>query len=128
MPIETAIYYDEKLVHAKCAGIVSREDLYSYQKTVWIDSVTYGFDCVFDMCKADLSTISFADLLPFASKAVMIDTGQPATKLAVVVSEEFQERLSKFYQSALELSPLNKTRSMQIFYETGEAEDWIRNC
>jgi len=127
MPIETKIDFEEKLVHATCKGEVSASELYDYQNAVWMNNVTYGYNCIFDMSGADLSQLNFSDLIPFATNAVNIDNGLSEAKLAVVIFEEFQEMLTKFYHALMELTSGENQRNLKIFYSGKEAINWVSN-
>jgi len=124
MTIDVNVYDSEKLVHAICTGLVTKEELFHFQDSIWSAGQHTGYDCIFDMLKADFCKIRYSDLLEYARSAAMLDYGHPLTKLAVVVSTSQQKILTEFYQAGLKLSSPS-TREIKITYSLDEAKDWI---
>ena len=98
MSIDVTICDRVKLVHATCIGLITKEELYHHQNSIWCTGQYTGYDCIFDMLNADFCKIQYNQLLTFSRTAAMVDYGQSPTKLAVIVSTNQQKRITEKYQ------------------------------
>jgi|WetSurMetagenome_2_1015567.scaffolds.fasta_scaffold497892_1 hypothetical protein len=126
MPITTTIDRHERLVHAIATGIVTNDDLMTYQESVWIKGGVSGYNGIFDGTHADFSRVNFSGLLAFSQNAAKVDLDAPPSKLAIVVSSQYLKQLAEFYRTATEALP-GDSRTTKIFHTYDDALAWVSN-
>ncbi len=126
MPITVTIDRNARLVHAIATGIISNDDLMTYQEDVWVKGDVVGYHGIFDGSLADFSQVSFTGLLAFSQTSAKVDQGAPQSKLAIVVGSQHSEQLADFYRTAKESLP-GHSRSTKLFYTIEEAFAWVSN-
>jgi hypothetical protein len=123
MTISVDIDRHRKLVRATCSGQVTVDELMDYQTETWLNSNVNGFDGLFDARQGDFGDIDVTSLLSFSNKAATIDQFVHPCKMAIVISDNEQRRLSEFYASAVGF--VNNTRTTRIFDSLESACEWL---
>lgn len=126
MPIISKTDNDNKLVYTTCTGLMSEDDFKLYVADVWGDLRHFGFNELFDTRQANWELFDFGYLLNVAKNASTLTTIDYNSKLAWVVEDGKQKKLTDFYKSAKSLLPVN-SRHLQAFYSEAEALDWLKN-
>jgi len=124
MPIKTLYDNESGLVQTTCSGKISYTDLSNYQKSVWLEPDVTGFNEIIDFSEADLSEISFSDLISLAENTPKVFALSLHSKLALITKTDHQKQLIEFYISVNTLAE-TPARSIKNFDSLNNALSWL---
>ncbi len=124
MAINCTLDHNARRVNTACTEQVTLQDFFRYQTDVWSNPAITGYDELFDARFGDFSSMSYGDFLEVAKRAAHLPTLTADARLAVVVTGDLQDYLSKFYLSAKQ-TVSNNSRQINIFKTLQEAETWL---
>ncbi len=125
MPIAYTIHSAQRLVDAVASGVLSREDIFRYQKEAWSQPEVRGYNEIVDMTAVtQISEISREGISSLAELSASMDAPQVLSKFAIVARAELHFGLGRMYQSFRE-SNHQSTKSVGVFRTREEAMEWI---
>ena len=125
MPIKNTINEEEKIIYTSCSGIMTEDDFKEYIHNVWSHGNYYGYNELFNTTEANWDDFDFGFLLYVAQSAAKLKTIDPNSKLAWVVLEGKQQKLTDFYISAKSMLPV-QSRALEAFFSRDEALAWLK--
>jgi hypothetical protein len=127
VPITYQINHDHRLVHARIAGALTRDDLLSYQREVWSLPEVRGYNQLVDASEMGEVEIPFpsADAMrELASLAASMDDPGVRTRFAIVATSAFAYGLGRMYATYRALDP-RSTRTVNVFRSVEDALVWL---
>jgi hypothetical protein len=125
MPIDYKVFFDRKLVYARCHGTLTDGDVSSYQGEVWSNTDVQGFDEIVDLSGVELIELpSFARMKQFAAMAAKMDAPSTSSKLAIAAVTDIQFGLGQMY-AGWRNSDQHATKQVQVFRSLPDAMSWL---
>jgi len=124
MPIINRVDDRQRIVYTTCEGKMELADFKIYVQNIWSHGLYYGYNELFDARQGDWEEFDFGNLFVVASDAAKLASLDPNSKLAWVILEGKQKRLTDFYTS-LKTTLTDKSRELRAFYSEQEALDWL---
>lgn len=127
MPITYEIDHDRKLVRARIAGTLTREDALRYQQQVWSLPEVRGYNQLIDaseMGHVDIPFPSADAMRELSSLAASMDDPAIKTRFAIVATSAFAYGLARMYATYRALDP-RSTRSVSVFRSVEDAMTWL---
>ena len=124
MSIEVTVDHDNQVVIARCdSEKLTIAHLHDYLR-VWDENVK-NYDELFIMNEADLSQLSFTELLRQATEAVRLDAkGSLVARNARVVDCEMGKQLAEYFEAAKILAG-DQIREGRVFTDEADARAWL---
>jgi hypothetical protein len=121
MPIEHTIDHHNRLVQATARGIMTDQDVFTYQRAVWSRGDVAGFNELIDMSHVErIELPSAARLVLLAQVAAASDAPAAASRLAIVAPGDHAFGLGRMYQAHRALEP-GSTKQVGVFRSMPEA-------
>jgi hypothetical protein len=125
MPIDVKIDPELRLVVATPQGMLTHEEMVSYQRQVWSDPEMAGYQELVDMSQVDrLAFESPARVKELAALSAGMDDPKASTRMAIVASDDLYFALGRMYQAYRELNP-SSTRKVEVFRNREAALRWL---
>jgi hypothetical protein len=120
MPIEYRIDHNRRLVLAEGRGVLSDEDVFEYQRAVWLRAEVAGYDELMDMRMVERINVASADRVgQLAALSASMDVGR-ASKFAIVAPQDLAFGLGRMYQTFRGLEE-SSTKEVGVFRTLDEA-------
>ncbi|HET6463963.1 MAG TPA: hypothetical protein VFH33_09200 [Candidatus Krumholzibacteria bacterium] len=127
MPITYEIDHDRKLVRARIAGTLTRDDAFKYQQHVWGLPEVRGYNQLIDasdMGHVDIPFPSADAMRELSSLAASMDDPTLKTRFAIVATSAFAYGLARMYATYRALDP-RSTRVVSVFRSVEDAMTWL---
>ena len=125
MPIEYRIDPERRIVLATARGVLTADDLFSYQRSVWSASGLAGFDELVDLGGVtDVPQLSALRARDLAVVAARMDDPAVATRLAIVAPADFAYGLARMYATHRETQEHGR-KQVRVFRDMAEAVAWL---
>jgi hypothetical protein len=125
MPIAYTIDHARRLVDAAASGILSREEIFRYQREAWSRPEVAGYNELVDMTDVtQISEISREGISNLAELSAAMDAPGVPSKFAIVARADLHFGLGRMYQSFRE-SNQQSTKSVGVFRTREEAKAWL---
>jgi hypothetical protein len=125
MPITYDIDHARRTVFAIASGVLTPNDLFSYQKEVWVRPEFRQFNECVDMSEVtEVVDANEGNMQMLAALAVQGDDPTLPTKLAIIAGESLHYGLARMYETYRSMQPEN-ARKVGIFHTRGEALHWL---
>lgn len=125
MPIDYRIYHDRRLVWAEAQGILTAEDLFEYQRTVWARPDVQGYDELVDMRPVTgIPPPSPATIQALASLSATMDQPASHSKFAIIAPDDLAYGLGRMYQTHRSLMP-NSAKEVAVFRTIEAGLQWL---
>jgi hypothetical protein len=125
MPVEYQIDVSQRLVSARCVGIMTHEEAFGYQSDVWSRAEVCGYDELIDV--SALTSVTFpaaANTRELASLSVLNDRISGGGKLAIMAPQDWAYGLGRMYQACRDLDP-KSTKRVCVFRTLPEALEFL---
>jgi len=126
MPVKSIIKMKTKRIYSTCTGSITLDDFDRYHNEVWGNSGLIGFQEIFDLTKADLSLLSYSDLLLLIDQTTLIKNFTPESRIALINTGGQEEKVS-FYCSAKQFLK-QPSRTILSFQNNSKALNWLESC
>ena len=125
MPITYEIDLIRKTVFAAAAGVLTAQELFSYQKQVWLQPEFRGFHECIDMSGVtEIIDATDRNMQALAEVAVQADDPAQPTRLAIIAKEDLHFGLGRMYESYRGMHPKN-ARQVSVFRTREDALHWL---
>lgn len=125
MPIKHLIHHDLRLVWAEAQGIITAEDLFEYQRTVWARPDIAGYDELVDMTAvSDIPAPSPDKIQALAALSVAMDPPASRSRFAIVAPDDLAYGLGRMYQTHRGLAS-NTAKEVGVFRTVQAGLDWL---
>ena len=125
MPISYDIDRALRLVITTPKGVLTDEEIFSYQQEVWSRPENGGYDELIDMAGVtEIDFISVERVSELANLSSSMDTPSSPSKLAIVATAELHYGLGRMYQTHREMSR-QSTKVVRLFRTREEALKWL---
>ena len=125
MPIVHRIHPEHRLVIAVAYGVLTDEDVFNFQHTVWADPAVAGYSELGDMTHVqDIAIPSIHRVQDLAMTAAQMDTTEATSKFAIVAPEDLGFGLGRMFQAFREMEKQSR-KEVGVFRTHGEAFAWL---
>lgn len=125
MPIEFYCDHERRIVFARAKGILTDEEVFSYQKEVWSREDTIGYDEVIDMSGVEIIASKSGDRMrDLATLSASMDSRSSRTKFAIVAPDDLAYGMGRMYETYRTMDE-RSTREVAVFRGMEEAMAWI---
>lgn len=125
MAIEHKIDHQRKLVVVDGYGTVTGEEVFAYQREVWISPDVVGYDELVDMSRVQqVAPFSSDRARELARLAAAMDGPETSSKLAIVATDDLLFGLSRMYEAFREAEPRSR-KQVSVFRSRAEAMAWL---
>ena len=125
MPLTYSIDSVHKIVVANAFGILSIDDIFGYQREVWLRPLVRGFNELVDMTNVEAVNPPTADQLrSFSEFAASMDDVVGQSKLAIVAQGDLDYGLARMFQSFREMNP-NSKKVISVFRSLKDALEYL---
>jgi hypothetical protein len=126
MPIEYEIHHDRRLVIAEAKGILTDEDVFDYQRTVWLRPEVAGYDELVNMSDVErIALPSPSRIEDLARLSANMDAPDSAARFAIVAPDDYAFGLGRMYATYRELNPSNR-KQVSVFRTLSEALKFLK--
>jgi hypothetical protein len=125
MPIEFTIDHARRLVTATARGMLTGQDVFGYQRTVWSRADVQGYNELLDMRAVEGIDLSSVDnMRALAGLSASMDIPAISSKFAIVATSDEAFGLSRMYETYRHLE--NKsTKQVGVFRTLTEAHAYL---
>lgn len=125
MPLTFEIDHPLRIVFAQASGVLTPQDLFSYQEQVWALPEFRGYDECVDMSGVTMIVdATEKNMQALAALAVRSDDPMQPTRLAIIAREDLHFGLARMYGSYRSMHP-SHSRQVGIFRTRDEALRWL---
>lgn len=125
MPIEHLIDHDHRLVRARVIGVMTDDDVFDYQTTVWSRADVRGYDELVDMTETtSIALPSLKRIHDLATLSVQKDDPARASKFAIVAPGDVSYMMARLYK-AIRGGTKGSNRTMGVFHTLSEAMKFL---
>lgn len=125
MPIAYRIDHEHKVVLERAYGVLTDEDVFRFQHTVWSKPDVAGYNELADMTHVtDIALPSIHRVRDLAMTAVEMDSSEKTSRFAIVAPENLAFGLGRMFQTYRELEKGSK-KEVGVFRTLGEAFEWL---
>jgi hypothetical protein len=125
MSIDYWIHHDLHLVWAEAQGILTAEDLFEYQRTVWSRPDVQGYDEFVDMTRvSDIPAPSPDGMHTLAALSASMDSPLSHSRFAIVAPDDLAYGLGRMYQTHRDLAS-NPGKEVAVFRTVQAGLDWL---
>jgi len=127
MPIEHRIDHERRIVFATGRGVLTDQDVFQYQRTVWSGSEVTGFDEIVDM--SDVTEVLMPSSLrarDLAAVSARMDAPGGTSRLAIVAPADSTYGLARMYASYRELQEQG-SKKVRVFRAMADALEWLED-
>ena len=106
-------------------GVLTDEDVFNFQHTVWADPGVAGYNELGDMTHVqDIAIPSIHRVRDLAMTAADMDTSEATSKFAIVAPEDLGYGLGRMFQAYREMEKQSR-KEVGVFRTLGEAFVWL---
>jgi hypothetical protein len=125
MPIEFTIDHARRLVTATARGMLSGQDVFGYQRTVWSRADVQGYNELLDMRAVEgIDLPSVDNLRALAQLSASMDIPATSSKFAIVATSDEAFGLSRMYETYRHLEG-KSTKQVAVFRTLTEAYAYL---
>jgi hypothetical protein len=125
VPLQYWVDENRKLVVAKADGVMTDEEVFSYQRDAWSRRELAGYAELVDMSEVEHIDLPSVDRIrELAKVAAEMDLGAGSSKLAIVATRDFAFGLARMYETYRELQTGN-AKPVGVFRTLQEAMDFL---
>lgn len=121
MPIEFTIDHARRLVTATARGMLTGQDVFGYQRTVWSRADVQGYNELLDMRAVEgIDMPSVDNMRALAQLSASMDIPATSSKFAIVATSDEAFGLSRMYETYRHLEG-KSTKQVAVFRTLTEA-------
>jgi hypothetical protein len=125
MPLEYRIDQARRVVFATATGLLSDQDLFTYQREVWSRGELAGYDEVVDFGAVEDLVLSSGDRLrALADLASTMDVPGASSRLAIVAPQDFAYGLARMFETYRTMNQ-HGSKVVSVFRSMQAALDWL---
>jgi hypothetical protein len=125
MPIEFAIDHARRLVTATARGMLTGQDVFGYQRTVWSRADVQGYNELLDMRAVEgIDLPSVDNMRALAQLSASMDIPATSSKFAIVATSDEAFGLSRMYETYRHLEG-KSTKQVAVFRTLTEAYAYL---
>jgi hypothetical protein len=125
MPIEFTIDHARRLVTATARGLLTGQDVFGYQRTVWSRTDVQGYNELLDMRAVEGIDIASVDnMRALAQLSASMDIPATSSKFAIVATSDEAFGLSRMYETYRHLED-KSTKQVAVFRTLTEAYAYL---
>jgi hypothetical protein len=125
MPITYAIDRPRRIVYASASGVLTPQDLFTYQNEVWSAPELRGYDeCVDMLAVTDIEAATGSNMKALAELSARMDDPSAQSKFAIIAHEDLHYGLARMYEAYRSMQP-KSTRTLAIFRTRKAALRWL---
>jgi hypothetical protein len=125
VPITYAIDRTRRIVYASASGVLTPQDLFTYQNEVWSAAELRGYDeCVDMLAVTDIEAATASNMNALAELSARMDDPSAKSKFAIIARDSLHYGLARMYEAYRSMQPKN-TRTLAIFRTREEALRWL---
>jgi len=125
MPIEFTIDHARRLVTATARGMLTGQDVFGYQRTVWSRADVQGYNELLDMRAVEGIDIASVDnMRALAQLSASMDIPATSSKFAIVATSDEAFGLSRMYETYRHLED-KSTKQVAVFRTLTEAYAYL---
>jgi hypothetical protein len=125
MPITYTIDRPRRTVYASASGVLTPQDLFTYQTEVWSAPELRGYDeCVDMLAVTDVEAATDSNMKALAELSARMDDPSAKSKFAIIAHEDLHYGLARMYEAYRSMQPKN-TRTLAIFRTREDALRWL---
>jgi len=125
MTLEYRIDQARRVVFATATGLLSDQDLFTYQREVWSRGELAGYDEVVDFGAVEDLVLSSGDRLrALADLASTMDVPGASSRLAIVAPRDFAFGLARMYETYRTMNQRG-SKVVSVFRSMQAALDWL---
>ena len=114
-----------RVVIGTCQGVLTDDDVFTYQREVWSRPEVAGYDELIDMSKVErIEFVSTSRLRDLAELSAGMDPPSTATKLAIVAPRDLEFAIGRMYEAYRGLNA-RSTKQVCVFRTMDEAHAWL---
>jgi hypothetical protein len=115
MPIKHSVDHRHRLVIARGVGILTGQDIFGYQRSVWSNPDLVGYNELMDMTHVEhIALESIGRVEQLASVSASMDTPTVLAKFAIVAPDDIAFGLGRMYQTYRSLDE-RSTKEVGVF-------------
>lgn len=125
MPIEFTIDHARRLVTATARGMLTGQDVFGYQRTVWSRADVQGYNELLDMRAVEgIDLPSVDNMRALAQLSASMDIPATSSKFAIVATSDEAFGLSRMYETYRHLEG-KSTKQVAVFRTLTEADAYL---
>ena len=125
MPLTYEIDRSRRIVFTRAIGILTPQDLFTYQNEVWSAPELRGYDeCVDMLAVTDIEAATDSNMKALAELSARMDDPSAKSKFAIIAREDLHYGLARMYEAYRSMQPKN-TRTLAIFRTREDALRWL---
>jgi hypothetical protein len=125
MPIEFTIDHARRLVIATARGVLTGQDVFGYQRTVWSRADVQGYNELLDMRAVEgIDMPSVDNMRALAQLSASMDIPATSSKFAIVATSDEAFGLSRMYETYRHLED-KSTKQVAVFRTLTEAYAYL---
>ena len=125
MPIEFTIDHARRLVTATARGMLTGQDVFGYQRTVWSRADVQGYNELLDVRVVEGIDIASVDnMRALAQLSASMDIPATSSKFAIVATSDEAFGLSRMYETYRHLED-KSTKQVAVFRTLTEAYAYL---
>lgn len=125
MPIEFSIDHARRLVTATARGMLTGQDVFGYQRTVWSRADVQGYNELLDMRAVEgIDMPSVDNMRALAQLSASMDIPATSSKFAIVATSDEAFGLSRMYETYRHLEG-KSTKQVAVFRTLTEAYAYL---
>ena len=125
MPIVHRIDHDHRIVLTRAYGVLTDEDVFSFQHTVWSSPHVAGYHELGEMTYVtDIAIPSIHRVRDLAMTAAEMDPTDTKAKFAIVAPEDLGFGLGRMFQAYREMEKASR-KEVGVFRTLEEAFEWL---
>jgi hypothetical protein len=125
MPIEFTVDHARRLVTATARGMLTGQDVFGYQRTVWSRADVQGYNELLDMRAVQgINLPSVDNMRALAQLSASMDIPATSSKFAIVAISDEAFGLSRMYETYRQLEG-KSTKQVAVFRTLTEAYAYL---
>jgi len=125
MPIEFTIDHARRLVTATARGMLTGQDVFGYQRTVWSRADVQGYNELLDMRAVEgIDLPSVDNMRALAQLSASMDIPATSSRFAIVATSDEAFGLSRMYETYRHLEG-KSTKQVAVFRTLTEAYAYL---
>jgi hypothetical protein len=125
MPIVHRTDHEHRIVIALAYGVLTDEDVFAFQHSVWSGTDVVGYNELGDMTNVtDVSIASIHRVRDLAMTAADMDVSDATSKFAIVAPEDLGFGLARMFQAYREMEKASK-KEVGVFRTLEKAFAWL---
>jgi len=126
MPIIHRVDHDNRIVLARAYGVLTDEDVFTFQHTVWASPDVAGYNELGEMTYVtDIAIPSIHRVRDLAMTAAEMDPRDAEAKFAIVAPEDLGYGLGRMFQAYREMEKASR-KEVGVFRTLEEAFAWLQ--